>query len=159
MYSRDSHSPSPKTLWNERMSCRSLKSTAHIEKKSLWLRIWTASKKLLKDEDRTVNAIEKKKRSDQMRSPNRGQEKKHETDKSKDKCGRGGYDKPHKKCPAMGQQCGLRKKMNLYIKRSPQSWGSNQHVAWMNRLFALVIWNHSSFRGAVKWNNLVLLNA
>ena len=38
-------------------------------------------------------------------------EKKPEISKSKDKCGRCGYDKTHKKCPAMGQQCGLCKKI------------------------------------------------
>ena len=59
----------------------------------------------------TVNAIEKKKRAKQMRSRNKGEEKKPETSKSKDKCGRCGYDKTHKKCPAMGQQCGLCKKI------------------------------------------------
>ena len=47
---------------------------------------------------------------------NKGLEKKPETNKSKDKCGRCGYDKTHKKCPAMGQQCGLCKKMNHYAK-------------------------------------------
>ena len=60
----------------------------------------------------TVNAIEKKKRPKQTR----------ETSKSKDKCGRCGNDKTHKKCPAMGQQCGLCKKMNHYAK----SWRSKE---------------------------------
>ena len=32
------------------------------------------------------------------------------------KCGRRGYDKMHKKCPAMGQQCGYCKKMNHFSK-------------------------------------------
>ena len=58
-----------------------------------------------------MNAIEKKKRAKQMRPRNKGEEKKPETSKSKDKCGRCGYDKTHKKCPAMGQQCGLCKKI------------------------------------------------
>ena len=40
-----------------------------------------------------MNAIEKKERPKQMRPQNRGQEKKPETNKSKDKCGRCGYDK------------------------------------------------------------------
>ena len=73
-------------------------------------------KKPSKDEDPTVNNIETKKRPKQMRPRNKGQEKKRETNKSKDKCGRCGYDKTHKKCPAMGQQCGLCKKMNHYAK-------------------------------------------
>ena len=53
-------------------------------------------KKPSKDEDPTVNAIETKKRPKQMRPRNKGQEKKRETNKSKDKCGRCGYDKTHK---------------------------------------------------------------
>ena len=64
----------------------------------------------------TVNAIEKKKRPKQMRPRIKGKEKKPETSKSKNKCGRCGYGKTHKKCPAMGQQCGLCKKMNHYAK-------------------------------------------
>ena len=64
----------------------------------------------------TVNAIEKKKRPKQMRPRIKGKEKKPETSKSKDKCGRCGYGKTHKKCPAMGQQCKLCKKMNHYAK-------------------------------------------
>ena len=64
-------------------------------------------KKPSKDEDLTVNAIEKKKRPKQMRPRNKGQEKKRETNKSKDNCGRCGYDKTHKKCPAVGQRCAL----------------------------------------------------
>ena len=64
-----------------------------------------------------------------MRPRNKGQEKKRKTNKSKDECGRCGYDKTHEKCPAMGQQCGLCKKDEslckvLQIKRSPQSWRS-----------------------------------
>ena len=51
-----------------------------------------------------------------MRPRIKGKEKKPETSKSKDKCGRCGYGKTHKKCPAMGQQCGLCKKMNHYAK-------------------------------------------
>ena len=35
---------------------------------------------------------------------------------SKHKCGRCGYDKAHKKCPAMGQQCRHCKKMNHFSK-------------------------------------------
>ena len=59
----------------------------------------------------TVNAIEKKKHAKQMRPRIKSKEKKPETSKSKDKCGRCGYDKTHKKWPAMGQQCGLCKKI------------------------------------------------
>ena len=65
-----------------------------------------------------MNAIEKKKRPKKMRPRIKGKEKKPETSKSKDKCGRCDYDKTHKKCPAMGQQCGLCKKMNHYAKSS-----------------------------------------
>ena len=36
--------------------------------------------------------------------------------KPTNKCGRCGYDKTHKKCPAMGQQCGYCKKMYHYAK-------------------------------------------
>ena len=63
-----------------------------------------------------MNAIEKKRCPTQMCSRNKGLEKKPETNKSKDKCGRCGYDKTHKKSPAMGQQCGLCKTMNHYAK-------------------------------------------
>ena len=52
-------------------------------------------KKPSKDEDPSVNAIEKKKRPKQMRPWNKGQEKKRETNKSKDKCGICGYEKTH----------------------------------------------------------------
>ena len=45
----------------------------------------------------TVNAIEKKKHAKQMRPRIKSKEKKPETGKSKDKCGRCGYDKTHKK--------------------------------------------------------------
>ena len=37
-------------------------------------------------------------------------------DRTKDKCGRCGYDKTHRKFPAMGQQCSFCKKMNHYSK-------------------------------------------
>ena len=73
-------------------------------------------KKSSKDEDSTVNTIEKKKRPKQMCPRNKGQERKRETNKSKDNCGRCGYDKTHKKCPEVGQRCGLCKKMNHYAK-------------------------------------------
>ena len=46
-----------------------------------------------------------------MRPRIKSKEKKPETGKSKDKCGRCGYDKTHKKWPAMGQKCGLCKKI------------------------------------------------
>ena len=58
---------------------------------------WSKPRKEFKDWKKyrrvnpTVNAIEKKKR-------------------------RCGYGKTHKKCPAMGQQCALCKKMNHYVK-------------------------------------------
>ena len=52
-------------------------------------------KKPSKDEDPSVNAIEKKKRPKQMRPWNKGQEKKRETNKFKDKCGICGYKKIH----------------------------------------------------------------
>ena len=51
-----------------------------------------------------------------MRPRIKGKEKKPETSKSKNKFGRCGYGKTHKKCPAMGQQCALCKKMNHYVK-------------------------------------------
>ena len=63
-----------------------------------------------------MNAIEKKRCPTQMCPRNKDLEKKPETNKSKDKCGRCGYDKTHKKSPAMGQQCGLCKTMNHYAK-------------------------------------------
>ena len=37
-------------------------------------------------------------------------------DRTKDKCGRCGYDKTRRKCPAMGQQCSFCKKMKHYSK-------------------------------------------
>ena len=67
-------------------------------------------KKLAKDEDPTVNVVEKgqtqsrRKRSKQD-AEKQASEEKEKTDRTKDKCGRCGYDKNHRKCLAMGQQC------------------------------------------------------
>ena len=72
-------------------------------------------KKLAKDEDPTVNVVEKRqtqsrrKRSKQD-AEKQASEEKEKTDRTKDKCGRCGYDKTHRKCPAMGEQCSFCKK-------------------------------------------------
>ena len=49
-----------------------------------------------------MNAIEKKKHAKQMRPRIKSKEKKPETSRSKDKCGRCGYDKTHKKMTSNG---------------------------------------------------------
>ena len=91
----------------------------------------TSLKKLAKDEDPTVNALNKEKRQTRNRrqQSNKGTNKqdsaktatdakssKQNRKKPNEKCGRCGYDRTHKKCPAMGQQCGFCKKMNHYSK-------------------------------------------
>ena len=80
-------------------------------------------RKLASDEDPTVNTLNQNKRPlwNRRQRPN-----KTETVETKDvdskhkkpinKCGRCGYDKTHKKCPAMGQECGYCKKMNHFSK-------------------------------------------
>ena len=74
-------------------------------------------KKVAKDEDPTVNVVEKRqtqrhrKRSKQD-AEKQASEEKEKTDRMKDKCGRCGYNKTHRKYPAMGQQCSFCKKMN-----------------------------------------------
>ena len=87
-------------------------------------------KKLAGDEDLTVNALCKDKRPPwnrrQRSVKNKRKPAKEEIDDTKDreskprkpknKCGRCGYDKAHKKCPAIGQQCGYCKNMNHYSK-------------------------------------------
>ncbi|KAL9955782.1 hypothetical protein ACROYT_G037161 [Oculina patagonica] len=87
-------------------------------------------KKLASDKDPTVNALRKDKRPPwnrrQRSDKNKRKPPTEEIDDTKDceskprkptdKCGRCGYDKAHKKCPAMGQQCGYCKKMNHYAK-------------------------------------------
>ena len=80
-------------------------------------------RKLASDEDPTVNTLNQNKRLQWNR---RQRPNKSETAETKDvdskpkkpinKCGRCGYDKTHKKCPAMGQQCGYCKKMNHFSK-------------------------------------------
>ena len=80
-------------------------------------------RKLASDEDPTVNTLNQNKRPlwNRRQRPN-----KTETAETKDvdskhkkpinKCGRCGYDKTRKKCPAMEQQCGYCKKMNHFSK-------------------------------------------
>ena len=78
-------------------------------------------KKLAKDEDPTVNVVQKRqsqsrpKRS-QQDAEKQASEEKEKTDRTKDKCGRCENNKTHRKCPAMGQQCSFSKKMNHYSK-------------------------------------------
>ena len=70
-------------------------------------------KKLAKDEDPTVNVVEKRQTRSRRKSSNKGttqqdtekhsSEGKEKADRTKDKCGRCGYDKTHQKCPVMGQ--------------------------------------------------------
>ena len=80
-------------------------------------------KKLASDEDPTVNTLSQEKRPPWNRWQ-RSDKSKGKTEKtteakdvgSKHKCGRCGYDKAHKKCPAMGQQCRHCKKMNHFSK-------------------------------------------
>ena len=78
-------------------------------------------KKLAKDEDPTVNVVEKRqtqggrKRSKQDAGEQASEEKK-TPDRTKDKCAKCGCNKTHRKCPAMGQQCSFSKKMNRYSK-------------------------------------------
>ena len=80
-------------------------------------------KRLASDEDPTVNALNKDKRPPWNRRL-RSKKGKEKTEKgaeakeveSKHKCGRCGYDKAYKKCPAMGQQCRHCKKMNHFSK-------------------------------------------
>ena len=88
-------------------------------------------KKLASDEDPTVNALNQEKRPpwNRPRSNKNKFKRKPPAEKNADskdcesklkkptnKCGRCGYDKTHKKCPAMGQQCGYCKKMYHYAK-------------------------------------------
>ena len=86
-------------------------------------------KRLASDEDPTVNSLNQEKRTPWNRRPRSNKNKVKapiETAETKDveskhkkpinKCGRCGYDKTHKKCPAMGQQCGYCKKMNHFSK-------------------------------------------
>ena len=80
-------------------------------------------KKLASDEDPTVNTLNQDKRPPWNRRK-RSNKSKRKTEKSaeagevesKHKCGRCGYDKAHKKCPAMGQACRHCKKMNHFSK-------------------------------------------
>ena len=77
-------------------------------------------KKLASDEDPTVNTLNFRPGivgSVQIKTK-RKTEKTAEAEEveSKHKCRRCGYDKAHKKCPAMGQQCRLCKKMNHFSK-------------------------------------------
>ena len=87
----------------------------------------TSLKKLAKDEDLTVNVVNKEKRQtlSHHKHSNKGTNKQDTNRKAsegkerpdkRDKCGRCGYNKTHKKCPAMGQQCSFFKKMNHYSK-------------------------------------------
>ena len=78
-------------------------------------------KELDKDEDPTVNVVEKRQTQSHRKHSKQGAEKqaseeREETDRTKDECGRCGYNKTHRKCPAMGQQCNFCKKMNHYSK-------------------------------------------
>ena len=78
-------------------------------------------KKLDKDEDPTVNVVGKRETQSRRKHSKQGTEKqaseeREKTDRTKDKCGRCGYNKTHRKCPAMGQQCSFCKKMNHYSK-------------------------------------------
>ena len=80
-------------------------------------------KKLASDEDPTVKTLSQEKHPPWNRRQ-RSNKSKGKTEKiteanyveSKHKCGRCGYDKAHKKCPAMGQQCRHCKKMNHFSK-------------------------------------------
>ena len=80
-------------------------------------------KKLASDEDPTVNTLSQEKRPPWNRWQH-SDKSKGKTEKtteandvgSKHKCARCGYDKAHKKCPAMGQQCRQCKKMNHFSK-------------------------------------------
>ena len=77
-------------------------------------------KKLASDEDPTVNTLNFRPGivgSVQIKTK-RKTEKTAEAEEveSKHKCRRCGYDKAHKKCPTMGQQCRLCKKMNHFSK-------------------------------------------
>ena len=80
-------------------------------------------KKLASDEDPTVNTLSQEKRLpwNRRQRSNKSKGKTEKTTKanyveSKHKCRRCGYDKAHKKCPAMGQQCRHCKKMNHFSK-------------------------------------------
>ena len=80
-------------------------------------------KKLASDEDPTVNTLSQEKRPpwNRRQRSNKSKGKTEKTTEAKDveskhKCGRCGYDKAHKKCPAMGQQCRHCKKMNHFSK-------------------------------------------
>ena len=78
-------------------------------------------KKLAKGEDPTVNVVEKRqiqsrRKRSQQDAEKQASEEKEKTDRTKFKCGRCGYNKTHRKCPAMGQQCSFCKKMNHYSK-------------------------------------------
>ena len=84
-------------------------------------------KKLAIEEEPTMNIVNKERsqtRSRRKRS-NKGTNKQDTEKKSsegkerpdkKDKCGRCGYDKTHRNCPAMGRQCSFCKKINHYSK-------------------------------------------
>ena len=80
-------------------------------------------RKFASDEDPTVNTLNQTKRPlwNRRQRPNKTEaaETKDVDSKHKKpihKCGRCGYDKLHKKCPVMGQQCGYCKKMNHFSK-------------------------------------------
>lgn len=78
-------------------------------------------KKLAEDEDPTVNVVAKRQTQSRRKRSKQDAEKqapeeKEKTDRRKDKCGRCGYNKTHRKCPAMGQQYSFCKKMNHYSK-------------------------------------------
>ena len=80
-------------------------------------------KKLASDEDPTVNTLSQEKRPpwNRRQRSNKSKGKTEKTTEAKDveskhKCGRCGYDKAHKKCPAMGQQCRHCRKMNHFSK-------------------------------------------
>ena len=82
-------------------------------------------KKLTKDENPSINAIEQVQYR-QRDSRNRRYTNKRHTEReipsgelssiSKDRCARCGFDKNHQKCPAMGQQCRRCQKMNHFAK-------------------------------------------
>ena len=78
-------------------------------------------KKLAKDEDPTVNVVEKRQTQSRRYCSHQDAEKqaseeKEKTDRTKDNCRRCEYNKTHRQCPAMGQQCSFCKNMNHYSK-------------------------------------------
>lgn len=82
----------------------------------------TSLKKLAKDEDLTVNVVNKEKCQTQSHhkhsneGTNKQDIKRMLQKEKKDKFRRCGCDKTHKKCPAMGQWYSFCKKMNHYSK-------------------------------------------